>query len=189
VSTGSTTFLERLKPLGPPFFGLVIACGLFVAYIYPAMHHRGQYGLLEIVDAVCSFIVLLGIFGFIAVFIIGLWQILAQQQQAWPAKYYIPVVLIAAYFTFKYSTGLMQGTAVNLWMTTPYGLTYHDVVDRYDDLCTVEVQDDEHSGHAEDDWHAGKSVCGGLSYRLRGLYPRPAWMFGSRPSFEQTDYD
>lgn len=73
-------------------------------------------------------------------------------------------------------------TAYWLWTLTPLAAEQQQVAAQYTDMCTVSVQDDENSGHIEDDWHAGAYVCAPLKRRLHSLYPTPAWLFGSRPT-------
>jgi hypothetical protein len=81
-----------------------------------------------------------------------------------------------------FSVWVVHLSAYWLWSVTPGASSYNAVVERFQLLCTVEIQDDETQGHREIDWHAGDEVCAPLNRQVNRLYPGPTWLFGNRPS-------
>lgn len=69
-----------------------------------------------------------------------------------------------------------------IWDATPVANQFDETRNRYDDLCTAFIRDDENSGHQENDWHAGDRICYDLAKQVYVLYPRPAWLFGTAPN-------
>ena len=68
-----------------------------------------------------------------------------------------------------------------VWDATPLSARYDAADSSYRKLCGTYVQDDENSGHFENDWHGGYETCQPLSRELYRAYPRPSWLFGDAP--------
>lgn len=163
-----------------------IACVACI-YSYKNLHQTGHYGALEVGYAVGAIALSLFWLALTASIVVYGVVLLVSRQKEWPAKVYVPAVIIASLLIWHFGVPMLQRTALSIYQVMPWGLAYNEALEHYRNLCMVRVQDDENSGHYEDDWTGHEHTCWIAEHRAYGLFPGPSWFFGSRDFWLRRD--